>query len=102
MSAMTTSADTIRALKAKAEAAEAKRKSIESELEFCSDLFAEYSGWALALFEAISRYTETQEGNAEPLDIGDRGTVSKLAAIGKYLTDGAGNAAQDYQQQLGH
>ena len=78
---------------------EAQIKALSHIAIDCSAIFSEHSEWYLALFQAIGKFTDQGEYEANALSVGDRLTVSGLARIGAYLADGSYGTAERYSEQ---
>jgi hypothetical protein len=78
---------------------ETQIKDLSNLATDCAGIFSEHAEWYLALFQAIGKFTDQGESEANSLSVGDRLTVSGLARIGAYLADGSYGTAERYSAQ---
>jgi hypothetical protein len=79
---------------------ETQIKALSNLATDCAGLFSEHAEWYLALFQAIGKFADQGESEANALSVGDRRTVSGLARIGAYLADGSYDTAWRYSEQV--
>ena len=79
---------------------ETQIKDLSNLATDCAGFFSEHSEWQMALFQAIRKFTDQGESEANALKAGDRRTVSGLARIGSYLADGSYDTAWRYSEQV--